>query len=229
MVDGQRLTFEVFGLLKGVLTMIDRQTGSVWTHLDGKAIRGDLQGTRMTMVLLIHTTWGEWEASHPDTMVLSPDTPFRDRSRPVRIGLFNQREAVFGDDRLAANSLVVGVETNGQFKGYPTDELQAAGGVVNDTLVGQPIVVIYDDMARSGLAYSRVLGDITLEFYNSGTTGFELRDKLTESLWDRQGKALSGPLAGASLAFVPSFISEWYGWSGYHPETMLFSFSDDKG
>lgn len=202
--------------------MIDRETGSVWTHLDGKAITGQLQGSRMAMLPLVHITWGEWKSSHPDTMVLSPDTPFRDRYGPVRIGVFNQREAAFGDGRLDANTLVVGVEVEGQFKGYPLEELRDAGGVVNDTLAGQPIVVIYDEVAQVGLAYTRVTGDTVLEFDTSGTNGLQLRDKQTQSVWDRQGRAISGLLAGTSLEFVPSFISEWYGWSGYHPETALF-------
>ncbi len=167
-MDGRYLTFEVFGLLKGVLTMIDRETGSVWTHLDGKAITGRLQGSRMAMLPLVHITWEEWKASHPDTMVLSPETPFQNRYGPVRIGVFNQREAEFGDGRLAANVLVVGVDLDGQFKGYPLEELRNVGGVVNDTLAGQPIVVIYDNVAQVGLAYSRVLGDKVLDFVKSG-------------------------------------------------------------
>ncbi len=202
--------------------MIDRETGSVWTHLDGKAISGDLQGSRMMMLPLVHITWEEWKTSHPDTIVLSPDTPFQDRYGPVRIGVFNQREATFGDGRLAANALVVGVEVQGQFKGYPLEELRDVGGVVNDTLAGQPIVVIYDELAQVGLAYSRAMGDKILEFETSGTNGLDLRDRETQSLWDRQGRATSGTLAGTSLEFVPSFISEWYGWSGYNPETALY-------
>ena len=221
-MDGHPLTFEVFGLLKGVLTMIDRETGSVWTHLDGKTIQGPLDGARMSIVLLLHIAWGEWKASHPDTMVLSPDTPYQDRYGPVRIGVFNQREAEFGDARLAANALVVGVEVEGQFNGYPLEELRNVGGVVNDTVAGQPIVVIYDYVAQLGLAYSRVSGNKVLEFNTSGTHELELRDKETQSIWDLQGRASSGPLIGTSLEFVPSFISEWYGWSAYHPETALF-------
>ena len=139
--------------------MIDRETGSVWTHLDGKATRGILQDARMTMIPVFHMTWGEWKGSHPDGMVLSPNTPFQDRYRPVSIGRFNSREATFGDDRLVANALVVGVEVNEQFKGYPLEELRKAGGVINDTLGGEPIVVFYDEDARMGLAYSRLLDD----------------------------------------------------------------------
>ena len=221
-VTGQALTFEVFGLLKAVLTMVDRETGSVWTHLDGNAIQGQLQGARMVMVPAPQMTWGEWKESHPGTMVLSPDTPFRSRYHPVRIARFNQREAGFGDDRLAANTLVVGAEVNEKFKGYHVKDLQEAAGVVNDLLDGLPIVVIYDEIAQTGLAYSRQADTRVLEFYNASERGFELRDRETGSSWDHQGRAISGPLVGTSLEFVPSFISEWYGWSGYHPDSLLF-------
>ncbi|MCZ6788745.1 MAG: DUF3179 domain-containing (seleno)protein, partial [Chloroflexi bacterium] len=111
---------------------------------------------------------------------------------------------------------------NGLFKGYTVEALAGAGGVLNDTLASQPIVVFYDENARTGLAFSRTVDGQLLEFYNAASQGFELRDRQTQSLWDRVGRAISGPLAGTMLEFVPSFISEWYGWSGYHPETELF-------
>ena len=202
--------------------MIDRETGIVWTHLDGIANRGPLQGERLAMLPLIHMTWEQWRRGHPDTLVLSPDTPFQSRYRSISIGMFNPREATFGDDRLAGNALVVGVEVKGEFRGYPTEELEKVGGVVNDTLAGQPIVVIYDAEARTGIAYLRTVNDQTLEFHNPSYPEFELWNQETGSTWDRQGRAVSGALTGASLEFVPSFISEWYGWSGYHPETTLF-------
>ena len=216
------LTFEVFGLLKGVLVMHDRETGSVWTHLDGKAIEGELAGARLGMIPMPQMTWAEWREAHPDTLVLSRDTPFQDRYRVVRIGRFNRAEALFGDDRLASNDLVVGAELDGIFKGYPLEELSRAGGVVNDTLGGKPVLVVYDAVAQTGLAYSRVVDGRALEFFNPIDAGFAIADRQTGSRWNAQGEAVSGPLKGNVLEFVPSFISEWYGWSGYHPDTDLF-------
>ncbi len=194
----------------------------MWTHLDGKAVRGTLSSQRLEMVPIPQMTWGEWKASHPDTKVLSPDTPFQDRYRPVRIGVFNPREAQFGDNRLPANILVVGVEVDGQFKGYAFEDLSRLNGVANDVLEGQPLVVIYDGQTQTGLAYSRLVGSRVLEFYNPTTTGFELRDRETGTVWNSLGRAVSGPLEGESLQFLPSFVTEWYGWSGYHPDTLLF-------
>ena len=60
MLDGQRLTFETFGLLDDVFRMKDRETGTILTHLDGKAIAGPLEGQRLNMIPLPQTTWGEF-------------------------------------------------------------------------------------------------------------------------------------------------------------------------
>ena len=221
-VEGKHLTFDVLGLVQDVFTMTDRETGTVWNHLDGRAVRGPLEGKRLTMVPAPQMTWGEWRDSHPDTVILSPDTPFQSRYRSVRIGVFNPSEALFGDDRLAANALVVRVEVEERFKGYPIEVIIEDGGVVSDILAGQRVVVIYDCDSKTGIAYSSTVDGQELEFYNASSQGFELRDKETNSLWDHQGRAIAGPLAGTTLEFVPSFISEWYGWSAYHPETLLF-------
>ena len=222
-VDGRNYTFETFGLLDGVFRMRDRETGTIWTHLDGKAIAGPLKGQRLKIILLTHMTWGEWKADHADTLVLSPDTPFRNRYlRPVQIGVYNPSETIYGDDRLPSNALVVGVEVEGLFKGYPLRELELAGGVVNDTLAGKPIVVVYDPIAKTGLAYMRHFDGQTLEFYNESKERYEVRDSATDSSWDVHGRAVEGVYEGARLDFVPSFISEWYGWSAYHPQTQLY-------
>ena len=134
--------------------MVDRETETIWTHLDGEAIAGPLNGQRLVMVPLPQMTWGDWKLSRPDTLVLSPDTPFADRYRPVQIARYNRREDQYGDDRLAANALVVGVEINHEFKAYPVAELVKSGGLVNDTLDHQPVLIFYDSDSRTGLAYS---------------------------------------------------------------------------
>ena len=78
-MDGRRLTFDVLGLLEGVFRMRDRQTGSIWTHLDGKAIAGPLEGKRLEIFPIPQMTWGEWKADYSETLVLDPDTPFQDQ------------------------------------------------------------------------------------------------------------------------------------------------------
>ena len=76
--------------------------------------------------------------------------------------------------------------------------------------------------AQIRLAHSGIVDGCALEFFNPIDAGFAIADRQTGSRWNAQGEAVSGPLKGNVLEFVPSFISEWYGWSGYHPETDLF-------
>ena len=69
------------------------------------------------MIPIPQTTWGQWKADYAETLILSPETPFQNRYiRPVQIGVFNPNEAVYGDDRLPSNALIVGVEGEGVFK-----------------------------------------------------------------------------------------------------------------
>ena len=103
------------------------------------------------MIPIPQITWGQWKADYAETLVLSPDTAFQDRYlRPVEIGVFNPNEAIYGDDRLPSNELIVGVEVDGVFKGYPISELEENGMVVNDTVAGKTIVVVYDSAPGRG-------------------------------------------------------------------------------
>lgn len=210
------------GLVRGVFTMIDLQTGSIWNHFDGRSIRGAMDGARMDFIPLQMTTFGDWKAEYPDAVVLAGDTGFE--SRYVEFGLGSSVGAPgdFADTRLPVNALVVGVESGGTFKAYPQDTLVTRSGVVNDVLGDRSIVVFHDEVAGSGLAYSRVINGVPSEFERvASETEWLARDVATESIWNAAGIAVSGPLAGERLEWVPSFITEWYGWYDFYPQTEI--------
>lgn len=205
--------------------MVDRQTNSVWTHLDGEAIDGTMQGSKMEIVFLVHTTWKEWQRLHPDTLVLSDDTPFRSRYREVKIGQPNGRASqalLYGDDRLKAEELVLGVRAGDTYAAYPLVELNETNGVVEDILGDTPIVVFYDAVAVSAIAFSSLVEGRRALFENVGDGTFLARDSITGTTWDFTGQGVAGTLKGASLKFVASYLSEWYGWSAYHPSTSVY-------
>ena len=213
-VEGQHLTFDLFGLYNGVFAMKDHQTGTVWSHLDGAALQGALIGSRLEVIALVHVTWDEWRTLHPDTLVLSADTEWKDRyhSRSLgRPGLSRPfiRSLERWDSRLPEATLVLGVEVKGAYAAYPLKVLEVRDLVVNDELAGKPIVAWYVPQAISTAAYSRVVGGRTLDFHVSDDGRFQ--DVQTGSRWDLQGLAISGPLEGTQLRHATSFISEWYG------------------
>ncbi len=47
-------------------------------------------------------------------------------------------------------------------------------------------------------------------------------DVQTGSRWNASGLAVEGEQAGVQLAFVTSFLTEWYGWAAFHPDTTIF-------
>ena len=205
--------------------MTDRQTGSIWSHLDGLALQGPLQGSEMEYLPLLHTTWEEWMELNPDTTVLSDDTPFQERYRDVQLGLPNrnaERDLLSVDTRLESEELVLGVFTGDTYVAYPLDELTQTDGVLNETVSGAQIVIFYDAGAESAIAFSRVVDGQTATFERVDGSQFLVRDNETGSTWDITGQAVSGPALGGSLAYVASYISEWYGWSAYHPSTTIF-------
>ncbi len=207
------------------MVMTDRQTGSIWSHLDGLALQGPLQGSEMEYLPLLHTTWEEWMELNPDTTVLSDDTPFQERYRDVQLGLPNrnaERDLLSVDTRLESEELVFGVFTGDTYVAYPLDELTQTDGVLNETVSGAQIVIFYDAGAESAIAFSRVVDGQTATFERVDGSQFLVRDNETGSTWDITGQAVSGPALGGSLAYVASYISEWYGWSAYHPSTTIF-------
>ena len=69
----------VFGnqgaLYKGAMTWFDHATGSVWSQPLGAAIAGALVGSSLELIPSQLTTWGQWLAANPDSLVLTSDIP----------------------------------------------------------------------------------------------------------------------------------------------------------
>ena len=205
------------------MVMADRQTNSIWSHLDGTAIEGSLTGSGMDFLPLIHTTWEEWQTLHPETTVISYDTEFQAQYRSVTLGMPNgrfARELLTVDDRLQSEALVLGVMVEDAFVAYPVLELEQTSGVINEDVAGLPIVVFYDVDNNAAIAFSRIVDGQEAQFELVPGDSFVARDSVSGALWDFEGHSVDGD---DSLEFVTSYLSEWYGWSAYHPATTIYA------
>ncbi len=207
--------------------MDDRQTGSVWTHFDGTVLTGPLanQDVRLEFAPLVHTTWTEWTASYPETLVLDWYPEFANRYRddlvPGRDGLGPQFQQTLlnRDDRLPENELVLGVGIGEAFKAFVLEEFGDGLTAVHDTLADTPIVIFIDKSTDYGLAFVPQLDGELIELTAVDGT---IIDNLGNE-WNVNGTAVSGPNSGAQLLFVTSFVTEWYGWAAYHPNTTIYN------
>ncbi len=221
-MNGQAFRFDLLGLYKGVFLMRDRTTGTVWAHLDGAASQGPLAGQRLAFIPMPLMKWSAWRDAYPNTTVLDWDTPYQSWYGEENLSMSDGRNSQFGDNRLPFDELVVGVEANGVHEAFPLSTLTAAGGVLNVEVGGVPVVVIYDTKTDTGIAYKRTVGGEDLTFGAAHTELLILVDEQTSSSWTNTGRAITGTHTGEELEFNPSFISMWYGWSAYHPETALY-------
>ncbi len=154
-VRGNRRTFGVSGLLyQSDLLMYDHQTESLWSQVGMHAVAGPLSGEKLTPVFLEHTTWGEWHAAHPATLVLSTKIgSFRNYDHDPYLGYTERRDLMFDtthfDPRYHPKEWVVGVEINGVTKAYPFSELTKARPSLSDQVGGRSITIQFNQQSRS--------------------------------------------------------------------------------
>ncbi len=229
-VDGRETTFGVSGYLwQRDLVLYDDRTGSLWSQILGRAVRGPRTGERLSLRPSTMTTWGEWRDSHPGTEVLLPPpesgtvtgrgrrnyntNPYSDYedTRPPDFSV--------GDDseRLPPRALVLGVATDGAARAYPFRVVREAGGVLNDRVGDLPVVVA--STRDSMVAYVRRAGGETVEFGRDGDTlaGGGSRWAVVS------GRARDGPHEGAELDRAndrsPMF---WFAWRDFFPGTEVY-------
>lgn len=164
---GPELTFGTTGrLVNSNLLMYDRQTGSEWPQLLGKAISGLLKGTRLDTVPLVWTTWKEWRAAHPDTRVLSTETgalrsygsdPYG--SYPDRSGYYTKGGPFFpvlaNSDRFPDKDVVIGVRVGDKRLAIHKDLVRKAK-TVHATVAGTRIEARWDDKLDTARVLQRV-------------------------------------------------------------------------
>ncbi len=157
-VGDRPLSFGVSGLLyNSDMLLYDRQTQSLWSQIASRAISGPYKGRRLAPIPVTPTSWSDWRARHPDTLVLSRKTGFsRDYDRSPYAGYETSRRLYF-PVRFRAQGYhpkeqVLGLEIAGRYKAYPFAELAKTSGTLQDRLAGQEIQVRFDAQHRSATA-----------------------------------------------------------------------------
>ena len=224
-LNGKTLTFGVSGkLIRNSLVMFDRETGTLWSHLTGEALQGPLVGQKLEQVLSEQTTWGRWRAKHPQTQMLKVDAidlrgdPYQSYYASSDAGVIGRKRT---DGRLPIKEKVIGVRLGGEVKAYSFTAL-ARDRVVDDTVGGVPLVVVFDGRSQSGAVYRRDPGGRPLTFAPAPSS-LSIVDTETGSTWDGlSGKATVGADVGIQLDQVPITYSFWFGWVDFYPNTEVY-------
>ncbi len=217
-----------------MLSVEDRQTGSVWSHSEGVAVNGPMKGELLERIPTYHMTWGEWKALHPETRVIIPvDDPVHKDPRhghgseeyPGRPGISPNfvRQTLMRpvDTRLAENAMVLALTCKDKTRIYPLEDVWKEGGVVNDVLADEPVVVWAGPQRDSfGMAaFSRRVEGKTLTFQRKAE---ELRDTETQSTWLFDGRSSTGPSKGCALEALDYSFLRWHGWAFAHRKNDIY-------
>ena len=175
------------------------------------------------------TTWGDWRASHPDTLALDINTGFpRNYSSEGARGAayadyFSSPELWFPvnvyDERLQVKDVVYGIEVGGAARAYPVD-IVGEEGLVNDEVGGTNLVLIGNPGTKAVEVFER--GDV--EFVGllteNGVTTLTDADGVEWRVKDERLEALDG--SGEQLERVSGRTSFWFGWRAFFPDTEVY-------
>ena len=203
--------------------MYDHATQSLWSTLTGTPVVGPLvgRGIELEALYVVTTTWKEWRARHPNTLVLSRETGHRrDYSEGAAYrDYFATDRLMFTvpkrDERLPNKAEVLAL----RLPQVPRESLAIAADYlatrpVYHARIGSVNVVVLTDASGANRVYES--RETTFASWDKAATA---RDSLG-SAWQVDESQLTGP-NGQTLKRLPAHRAFWFGWHAAFPDTRL--------
>lgn len=227
--------------------MRDKETGTWWQQITGKAIYGPLQGAALELVLSDELTFGEWRTESPTGQVLAPVAKYTKEYDPNWEPDVAKLPVVisFPGTELKSRDVVMGLTVAGAARAYPWETFTKQSPVL-DRVNGTPLLLVLGPDGKSFRVFVSRIDGKDAEFFLQANAPAEaqaekspeskddgakndrmkkdwtLLDTLTNSQWNFQGCATSGPAQGKCLARIPALKDYWFDWRNYHPDTTVY-------
>jgi cell division septation protein DedD len=168
-VDGRVLHFFLAGINNQNFLMRDKETGTWWQQITGKAIYGPLKGASLELVLSDELTFGEWKAEVSDGKVLAEvpkyvkeyDSNWEPEVAKLPVVIS------FPGTELKSRDLVVGLEMAGPGRAYPWDTLVKQSPVL-DHVDGTPLLIAVGPDGKSFRVFVSRIDGKDAEFFLKG-------------------------------------------------------------
>ena len=141
-MNGKVLHFYLAGINNQNFLMRDKETGTWWQQITGKAIYGPLKGASLELVPCDELTFGEWKSEVSDGKVLAEVPKYVKEYEsnwepeiaklPVVIS--------FPGTELKSRDVVVGLEIDGPGRAYPWETMLKQSPIM-DHVNGMPVLV----------------------------------------------------------------------------------------
>lgn len=128
-----------------------------------------------------------------------------------------------GENNVDTSRIVIGVEKNGFAKAYPVQFI-GYHHQVSDSLNGEPIIVTYCTVCRTGRVYEpKVKGNYeTFRLVGMDHFNAMFEDETTKSWWRQvNGEAIAGELKGEHLPEIFSYQTSLGKWLQLYPNSLI--------
>ena len=236
-IDSLDLDFGTTGRLRySNLIMYDRQTETWWQQATGEGIAGKFTGRSLNLIPSLFMSWIDAIERYPKALVLSADTGW---DRPYGRNPYSSYDTgspfLFrGDNPLPTvenlnpldRVLLVEYQNQSNYFSYKTLRKEH---LINARLNNKKIVVFWEPGTASALddsiiskgrdvgtanAFLSTIEGKELEFYFENNL---FKDRLSNSVWDYTGYAVSGPMKGKKLELIAGTQHFWFSASAFFP------------
>ncbi|MEM8707052.1 MAG: DUF3179 domain-containing protein [Actinomycetota bacterium] len=225
-------------LFNSSLVMYDRQTESLWTHFDSRAVVGHLTGEKLDTFSIQTTSWQNFRDANPDGLVLSRITGFtRDYGRNPYAGYDNPDGVAFlfdgeADPRLSIKERVIVVRDDDEpavavqledvfldgvvpFEAHGRDLVAIVQPGTSSPLDGQLVELGYDQGAAAVFEAQLDGQPIELTRTNAGFV-----DAVSGLTFDVFGDATDG--SGVALTPVEHLDTFWFAIAAFEPDATIW-------
>jgi hypothetical protein len=223
---GRELHFYLAGINNQNFLMRDRETGSWWQQVTGRAIAGELAGSALELMPNDELTFGLWKSETPPghRLVLAP-VPGHEKDYDKQWEKEVAKYPVpltFPGHGLKDREVVLGVEIGGQARAFPLEKVRGASPV-EDKIGGIPVALVTGPDGESVRVFRSQLNGLDIELYRDAQSPeWRLVDSQGNT-WDFAGCATSGPAAGQCLEKISFLKDYWFDWKNYNPRTTVYS------
>jgi len=246
---GRELHFYLAGINNQNFLMRDRETGSWWQQVTGRAIAGALAGSALELMPNDELTFGLWksEASQGQGrfLVLAPvpghDDKDYDKKWEEEVAKYPV-PLTFPGQGLKDRDVILGVVMGGQARAFPLAKVREASPV-EDKIGGVPVVLVTGPDGESVRVFRSQWNGQDIDLYrdtqndeksdgkgdgenNGQSAGQAPKWRLLDSLgntWNFAGCATGGPAVGQCLEKINFLKDYWFDWKNYNPQTTVYT------
>src|SRR5271170_4335500 len=214
--------------------MRDRETGSWWQQVSGRAIAGELAGSTLELMPNDELTFALWKSESPHGLVLAPVVGRGDKDYDKKWEEEVAKYPVpltFPGQGLKDRDVILGLNVGGQTRAFPLAKVLGQAPV-EDKIAGVPVVLVTGPDGVSVRIFRAQLNGTDVELYRDAQSVGEGDMKSTGQtvtqppewrmldaqgdIWNFEGCATSGPATGQCLEKINFLKDYWFDWKNYN-------------